>query len=136
MTIAQIITSIIIWLFGAFGIVWITSAISPPSWFVRNVSFDRLYKSSNDNWSGDRWWSYPCGIFILISVGRVVYCAAYAVTFVIPNDWGSIGEDGDFTSARFYFQVVIACFGSITLSGWLERRALADHRNSGETAEY
>ena len=129
----SLVATIVIWVFGAFGLFWIGSAIFAPRWFIRNLSITRIYKKES-NFDGDSWWSFPTGLLVVIAIGRVVYCAAYAVTFVIPLDWGGKGEDGDWVSTRFYVQVVMAIIGALLLGNSLEKSALAASKSLDHNA--
>lgn len=128
MNIGAIVLGVSIVGIGAWGLFYISAALFSPRWFLRTISFGRrsfkpsIYRGGQFD---ERWWDYPLGLLTLICLGRVVYCAVYAVTFAIPPDWGGLGEDGDWQSTREYVQYVAAFFGSLFLAERLEKNALA-----------
>ncbi|AIT81246.1 hypothetical protein [Novosphingobium pentaromativorans] len=129
MNAAQFGLAILGWVFGAFGGIWIVSAIVSPIWFANTLSFARITNGRRRlhyAHSIERWWHYPVGLLMLCAIGRVLYCATYAITFIIPPNLGVADDAGDWASARFSIQLLITVLLTVTLAPCLENRALAD----------
>ena len=125
----QFALTLILWLSGGFGLLWLGSAILYPVWFDRYLRLNALTKSS---WYSERWWSFPVGLLVAFSIGRVFYCAADAMLFIIPEAWGGVTEDGNWVAVKDVLQVAMAIFGTITLAPALEKAAA---RNASAQAE-
>ena len=61
---------------------------------------------------------YTLGIMLIIIPMVVTFHGAYFVLGWIPEDYGSINEDGDFVTARFHLSIVAGLYlGGFTLWG-------------------
>jgi ABC-type branched-subunit amino acid transport system permease subunit len=124
MTAIQMFAIGIAWLAGANGLFLLFSPILAPRLFVRYSDL-----GLRTTWSSHMpWWRMPFGLFGMLSLGRVIYCALYAVTFVIPPDWGSPDEDGDWQSYRHWVAFTLAFVATIPVLAALDTtaRALVD----------
>ena len=59
----------------------------------------------------------------MLAVGALIYAAIYSVVAVIPHEWGSHDEDGQWMSLRYSIQIGAAIFGGMFLVGRLENNA-------------
>jgi hypothetical protein len=50
-----------------------------------------------------------------------MYAAAYSIVQVIPSDWGSLNEDGDWESTRRGLQITFAGFVTLGVMSALEK---------------
>ena len=103
MTNAQIVLNALLWLAGAHGLFFLFAPVGAPKLYLRYTGW------AMGEGQEMPWWGMAVGLFAMLSVGRVIYCALYSVTFVIPADWGSANEDGDWSSMRYQIAVGIAC---------------------------
>lgn len=109
---------------GAFGLFYIAAALMAPGWFTRTISIEHIARRRPGLGGGDApWWSWLLFLLVAVCVCRVVYCAAYAVTFAIPYSWGSTNEDGDWESTREFIQFLFALVGGLCLLDRLEKLA-------------
>lgn len=60
---------------------------------------------------------------VLAAVGFLtcMYAGAYAMLYWIPSEWGSIDEDGTFTSARMFLAACFSFFGGLVLAGFIDK---------------
>lgn len=110
---------------GTYGALYITTAITAPGWFLDNLAVNHIRRRRlrQDDLSGDPWWTMPVTIVTILSVGVIVYAAAHAIVAVMPFDWGTHDEDGEWSSLRYYIQAMVGFFGALGLTGQLEKNA-------------
>lgn len=115
---------------GLYGATYMVTAICVPRWFLETLAVEQLewrYRNSTRQRNilspGKPWYAFPVIILTMIAVGVVVYAAAYALVAVIPYDWGSLDDNGDWQSARHYIQGMAALLGGIGLVMRLEKTA-------------
>jgi hypothetical protein len=107
-----IIAKWIIWFAGIYGLFLIVIAFVKPRLYRRIVSIA---------WGAPEPLIVVAGaIMVLFPLGRVIYCAGYAVTYIIPPDMGFADDTGDWTSYRFLIQFFLAVVGSFFAAAALE----------------
>lgn len=119
MTAAQIILGSLVWLAGVNGLFLLFSPLFAPALFLRYSDFTFGPRGSRDM----PWWGMPIGFFGLLSLGRVIYCALYSVTFVIPADLGGLNGDGDWESTRYLVTMMATVVITLALFGVLPSTA-------------
>lgn len=88
---------------GLYGALFVGSAIFAPNWFLNTVAPDnmrRRHRKKSMVDPGTPWWLWLIFIFSMLAVGMLVYAATYIIVAVIPYDWGSTDEDGEWNSLR------------------------------------
>ena len=103
MTNAQIIGNGLLLLAGAHGLFFLFAPVAAPRLYLRYTGWGM---GAGDDMP---WWGMALGFLAMFSIGRVIYCALYSVTFIVPLDWGSPNEDGDWSSYRYQIAFGIAC---------------------------
>lgn len=124
MDVVQFAANVIGTVGGALGIFYITTAIISPVWFHKAISIEaicRKYENEIIN--------YTLGLIVLFSVGRVIFCALYAVTYSLPPSWGSLNEDGDWVTVDFWARSTLACIGCFLVMPALEKSAAQAFRS-------
>lgn len=116
--------------FGLYGAIYVATAICAPRWFLDTIALEHIewryrdrQRARNIMSPGKPWYLFPAMFLTMIAVGVIVYAAAYAIVLVIPYDWGSPDEDGDWQSMRHYLQMMAAFLGGIGLVMRLEKNA-------------
>jgi hypothetical protein len=111
---------------GLYGALFVGSAIFAPNWFLNTLALnhrDRPHRKKSWHDPGTPWWFWLIVIVSVLAVGMLVYAASYFIVAVIPYDWGSADEDGEWYSLRYAIQSTIGVIGGITLVSRLEDNA-------------
>jgi hypothetical protein len=110
---ALIIAEFIIWLAGIYGIFLIVIALAKPHLYRRIVGI---------TWAAPESLTMIAGaVMVVFPLGRVIYCAGYAVTSIIPQNLGFADDNGNWTSYRFVIQFFLAFVGSFFAALALEQ---------------
>ena len=101
-----------LWVAGVYGFALPIIAALWPS---------RYRKLADFVWNSHDAIMMPLGIVTLFfPLARVIYCASYAITFIIPPSLNVLDDDGDKTSLRFVVQLSLAIVGSVLAVGALD----------------
>lgn len=118
--------------FGLYGAVYVSTAIGAPSWFLDTLSVNHLERRSAQRQRAMNmmtpkapWYAMPAAFLTMFAVGVLVYAATYAVVSVVPYDWGSHDEDGEWESIRTTIQYGVGLIGGVGLCLRLEKNAEA-----------
>ncbi|HEV7289262.1 hypothetical protein [Sphingomonas sp.] len=116
--------------FGLYGALYVATAIFAPGWFLDTLAVNHMDRRSaikqrrrNILTPSAAWYSMPAVFVTWIAVGVLVYAAVYAIVAVLPYDWGSRDEDGEWQSLRWSIQYGAGFIGGIALCMRLEANA-------------
>lgn len=110
--------------FWVYGAAYIALGLSRPArfhayWSISNT--DERYRE-RDRWNPKPWWMYISMALKVLAVVVFIYSAASGFVTVIPETWGAVDGDGDWTGTREYVAGLIA-FGGVALLMSLDNNA-------------
>jgi hypothetical protein len=101
-----------------YAVVYLVSALGLPLFYLRSLSIGELSERKASKW---RLWAQ--GLITALSVGVLVWSAAYAIVAGIPYDWGSHDEDGDWQATRETIRFMITFVGVIYFTFGMDKIA-------------
>jgi hypothetical protein len=99
-----------------YGAAYYITALVDPATFVDWFSLNEAERR------GEKGWRFYLRFGVtLLGCGFFMYAAAYSIVQVIPSDWGSLNEDGDWESTRRGLQITFAGFVTLGVMSALEK---------------
>ncbi len=113
-----IVFRILIPALGLAGALYVCTALFRPDVMVRHLASPQ--RGPYQSFTKAEW---ARGILTFLAVAVFVYYVTYVFVLLIPPDWGTTDEDGDWTDLRSQGRGVLTLFGSLLLIDVLEKIA-------------
>ena len=147
----EIILRVIAGIFASYGALYLGFALCHPSTFLDFFSINeagerkRLRHESKRREEGLRnvseFWGERAGIRIwakfaltFLSLGLVLYHAAFAIFQFVPADWGNVDHEGVWQQTRAGLQITFALISTLLIMDSVEKRVASNVRRSVEAA--
>lgn len=114
-------------LFWLGGTIYICGGIWFPVWFGRRFSFEAWFGQPpmpGYMYREPRLTRFLLGPWVAAGVGVFVYYAVYPIIDVIPFEWGSLDEDGEWSSTQSLVRYTLTLVGTLALFDTLEKRGI------------
>ncbi len=110
-------------LLSIYGALYLLLGLAQPGMFIDLLAVNEADRKAKAAGSGKGWLSYLRIGATLIGLGILFYYAGGALVMMLPADWGSLNEDGEWEYTRHGLQFTFATIASLTVVSSLEDRA-------------